>query len=304
MSGYAVPDPTPPRRRAIQLGVGAVVTGVLGAALYRTAHRIEGTTVRGTVEAPSLGGTQAAYTLVYPRGIDAHQPVVPGGGQGSRLPVVVVLHDRGGDSSVVTRLGLDEALGRAVVQDGAAPFALAAVSGGDRWWRAGPDGTDAGALVLDKFLPWLAALGLAAGAEHRVGLLGVGMGGYGALRLAQELAQRPDAPAVAGVAVAGPTLWRTADAARQQDPGVFADAADFARGDLRSEPDALAGVPLRVECGGEDPYLPAVREVLGVLRPPPTVTVTAGGHDLDTWKPLADGQIRFLGTALAAGGSR
>ncbi len=30
----------------------------------------------------------------------------------------------------------------------------------------------------------------------------------------------------------------------------------------------------------------------------------AGGHDLDTWKPLADGQIRFLGTSLTAGGSK
>lgn len=318
MSGYAYAEPTPPRRRAIQLGVAAVVTAVAGGALYRTAHRTNGTTVSGALDAPSLGGGQARYEIVYPRHVDPRAPVAAGAGQGGRLPVVVVLHDLGGDAGVVTSSGLADALGRAVVQRDIPPFALAAISGGDRWWRRRPDGTDAGALVVDKFLPWLAQIGLAAGPTHRVGLVGVGMGGYGALRTAQRLLDGAGTasdgttagggaaggaaggrPGVAAVAVTSPRLWTGAQDALARDPGVFADAADFDADDVRSAPDALAGVPVRADCASSDPYLAGARATLGALRPAVAPTVRPGAADEAFRQAVADAQVELFRTAFA-----
>jgi hypothetical protein len=293
------PSSPPVRRRTLlKVGVGAAGVGALGYALRRTSRRVDGTTVTGALEAPALAGAQAPWTIVYPRRVNPVQPVLPGAGQGGRVPVAVVLHDQGGDSAVVGELGLAEAVGRRVVGEQRSPFVLAAVSGGDRWWRARPDGTDAGALVLDQFLPRLADLGLAANDVHQIALVGYGAGGYGALRLAQVLQGRPAGPRVAAVVAVGPTLWPDAAAAARQDPRAFADAADFAAGDLRTAPAALAGVAVHVESGRDDPYLPGVRAVCGALRPPVPVTVVDGGHTASAWAGRADEVVRFVGDAF------
>ena len=291
---------SPPVRRRTLLKAGAAAAGLgaLGYALRRTSRRLDGTTVTGALEAPALGGAAAPWTIVYPRHVNPQQPVLPGAGQGGRVPVAVVLHDLGGDAAVVAESGLADAVGRRVVERQGTPFVLAAVSGGDRWWRARPDGTDAGALVLDQFLPRLADLGLAANDVHRIALVGYGAGGYGALRLAQVLQGRREGPRVAAVVAVGPTLWPDAATAARQDPRAFSDAADFARGDLRAAPAALSPVAVRVESGRDDPYLPGVRAVCAALRPQVDVTTVDGGHDASSWAARADDVVRFVGDAF------
>jgi hypothetical protein len=54
---------------------------------------------------------------------------------------------------------VDRFLGAAVEQ-GATPFAMASVDGGESYWHARVDGEDAGAMVVDEFLPLLADHGL------------------------------------------------------------------------------------------------------------------------------------------------
>ncbi len=93
------------------------------------------------------------WTIAWPPGVRA----------GARpLPVAVVLHGRGnGHASAFDAgyLGLDGFLAAAVGQ-GATPFAMASVDGGESYWRAREDGDDAGTMVVDELLPLLAAHGL------------------------------------------------------------------------------------------------------------------------------------------------
>jgi dienelactone hydrolase len=213
----------------------------------------------------------------------------PGADDAARLPVALVLHGRGGDADSAFRdLWFDRYLAT-VVRAGSAPFALASVDGGeDSYWHRRRDGTDAQAMLTDEFLPLLAEQGLATG---RFGLLGWSMGGYGALLLAETLG----AGRVVAVAADSPALWRRfADSA----PGAFDDAADFAAHDVFAGRPRLSGIPVRIACGESDPFYPAIRQFLPGVPTPAGTDFRAGGHTAALWRSTAEGQLRFLATAL------
>ncbi|HEY9334820.1 MAG TPA: alpha/beta hydrolase-fold protein, partial [Kribbella sp.] len=112
--------------------------------------------------------TKVGYSILYPHGYDA----------AAELPVVLVLHGRGGDhTSAVNDLGIDRYLTSAV-RAGTPPFALATVDGGrDSYWHRRADGNDPGFMLDQEFLPLLARRGLR---TSSFGVLGWSMGGYGA----------------------------------------------------------------------------------------------------------------------------
>jgi pimeloyl-ACP methyl ester carboxylesterase len=204
----------------------------------------------------------------------------------------VVLHGHGDDDRAALRLGLDRFLADAV-RRGVPPFVLAAPSGGDGYWHARTSGDDAGAMVVEEFLPLLAARGLACGTRDRVALLGWSMGGYGALLLAERLG----AARVAGAGAMSPALWRhAADAVS----GAFDDAADFAAHDVFAGRDRLQQIPVRLDCGRGDPFLDADRAFAAGLRPAAQGDFGTGGHTDGYWRRMAPGQLATLGTALAA----
>ncbi|HEV7187992.1 MAG TPA: alpha/beta hydrolase-fold protein [Blastococcus sp.] len=230
---------------------------------------------------PSLAcGRQVGWQLAYP----------PGARPGAALPVALVLHGRGGDeASAFGELHLDGYLAD-VVAGGAAPFALAAVDGGDHsYWHARRSGEDPQAMLLQEFLPRLAAMGLR---TARVGVLGWSMGGYGALLLAETVG-----PArIAAVAADSPALWqRAADAAA----GAFDDASDFAAHDVFAGRARLAGVPVRIACGTRDPFCPAVRAFLPGVPDLVGADLGDGAHTNTFWRRTAPAQLRFLAGALA-----
>ena len=135
------------------------------------------------------------------------------------MPVVVVLHARGADHrTAFDTLGMDRFLRAAGYR-----FALASVDGGDHTYRHHrADGTDAGAMVTEEFLPLLAAHGLD---TRRIGFFGWSMGGFGALWLSGVLG----AGRVAAAAALSPALWhRAADTA----PARSTISADFAAHDV------------------------------------------------------------------------
>jgi S-formylglutathione hydrolase FrmB len=204
--------------------------------------------------------------------------------------VAVVLHGRGNDhASAFSRhqLGLDRFLA-AGVGAGLPAFALASVDGGEGYWHRRDTGEDAGAMVLDEFLPLLAGRGLDV---RRVGFLGWSMGGYGALVLAARLGR----DRVAGVAAASPALWHEfADSA----PGAFDDATDFAEATAFGRQDSLAGIPVRIDCGEGDPFYAATRDYVAGFAVPPAGGFQPGGHDFGYWRQLAPQQLRFLGRAF------
>jgi S-formylglutathione hydrolase FrmB len=204
---------------------------------------------------------------------------------------VLSLHGRGASHrTTFTTLGLGQVL-ETLVDDGVPPFALASVDGGDHgYWHPRADGTDAGAMVAEEFVPMLDERGLDTG---RLGLYGWSMGGYGALLLAG----RDRVPARA-VAVASPALFTSA---AQTPAGPFDSAEDFSRNDVHGHPEWLDGVSLRVDCGRSDPFYVATRNFVDGLQSRPAGGFVRGSHDAAYWRRVAPAELRFLGRRLATG---
>ena len=198
--------------------------------------------------------TTVGYSVIYPHGQSAS----------AELPVVLVLHGRGGDhTSAVNDLGIDRYL-TSVVQAGAPPFALATVDGGqDSYWHARLTGDDPISMLDQELLPLLAKRGLR---TERYGLLGWSMGGFGALLFAaRDFLQREvpvDRTAVA-VGALSPALWRHfGDAA----PGAFDGAGDFGDNQVLGRRDDFKNVAVRIDCGRDDPFAEAAGDLRVELR--------------------------------------
>jgi enterochelin esterase-like enzyme len=225
--------------------------------------------------------TTVGWSISYP----------PGHAPGSRLPVLVVLHGRGGDHTVAfgSSLHLDEYLADAV-SHGTRPFAIASVDGGDHEYWHPRRHTDPAGMVVDEFVPLLGRHGLQV---HRIGLLGFSMGGYGALYLAERLGRARVAVAVAE----SPAIWHTG---AETVAGAFDDAADFAAhtifGARRLQ--RLHGIALRIDCGASDGFAPITRELRAQLHPRPAGGIEPGGHDSAYWRSQAPAQLRFVGRNL------
>lgn len=273
------------RRGLLGAGGGVVALGAAGTA-YR--HRTDdgpdgvvpdtrgGEVVSGSFVSEARNGATCGWSLTT---------------SADGLPVVVVLHGRRNDhASAFARsyLALDRFLA-AGMAEGMSPVAIASVDGGDTYWHARRSGEDAGAMVVDEFLPMLAQRGLD---TSRIGLLGWSMGGFGALHLAPVLGG-----ALRGVGVMSPALWHRYD---DTSPGAFDDAADFARVTVFGREDTLAGVPLRVDCGEGDPFYPATRDFVHGLEPRPAGGFSRGDHDIGYWRRVVPKQLRFLAEALTS----
>jgi hypothetical protein len=93
-----------------------------------------------------------------------------------------------------------------------------------------------------------------------------------------------------------PALWRNfADSA----PGAFDDAADFARATAFGRQRTLEGIPLRIDCGEEDPFYAATKAYRRDFRIQPAGGFQPGGHDVGYWRRMAPSHVRFLARALA-----
>ncbi len=220
------------------------------------------------------GTARLGWSVVVPPGHELTDP----------LPVIVALHGRGGDhDTAFSSLGLDRFLAQAVA-DGAPPAAIASIDGGDTYWHRRADGTDRGAAVTDLLVPALDELGMDTG---RLAFFGWSMGGYGSLLLAGQLG--PDV--VRAVGTLSAALWtRAADAA----DGAFDDAADFDAQDVFARQDELVDIPLRMDCGDDDPFEAA--NVAYRTSFPGTLEggIERGAHTVGYWRRMAPDQLRFL----------
>jgi S-formylglutathione hydrolase FrmB len=244
-----------------------------------------GPVVSGTFESVARG-TTVGYTVMYPDGQrpDAH------------LPVALVLHGRGGDhTSAINDLGADRYL-TDIVRSGTPPFALATVDGGqDSYWHDHPE-QDPLLMLSAEFLPLLAKRGLRT-ISH--GVLGWSMGGYGALRWALEtrrpvMGRQQPAKVVAAGAMS-PALWHDlADAA----PGAFEDPKDAEFWDqVFGRADDFKDVAVRIDCGRDDPFAGAAKDLRTELRA--AGGEQAGAHTAGYWRRMLPDQLRFLGAELA-----
>jgi dienelactone hydrolase len=239
-----------------------------------------GHSIDGSLASAAMRGARIGWTISYPKGHDV----------GDALPVVISLHGRSNDHrTAFSGLHLDDARDQAA-EDGATPFAVASVDGGDHsYWHHRADGTDPEAMLRDEFLPLLEKRKLDV---SRLGLHGWSMGGYGAMLLVRS-ARNWLSPV--GVAVSSPAFFASAGAT---PAGAFDDAEDFRRNDVFAHAAWLKDVPLRIDCGEQDPFYPAVQDFRRRMRPTPSGGSGRGGHNRDYWRKVAPAQLRFLGSLL------
>lgn len=279
----------PITRRALLLGgLGTIATAAAGAAAFQrsatlTPHDVPNTAagemVSATFTSAKRGGAATGWTIAYP----------PGAHPGDHLPVLVVLHGRGGNhgSAFDGGLYLHRYLADGIAH-GLHPFAIASVDGGDHSYWHPRRGGDAAGMVVDEFIPLLAERGLD---TTRPALLGWSMGGYGVLYLASRLG----AARLGAVVAESPAIWHTAG---QSAGGAFDDAADFDAHSIFGNLDKLAGVALRIDCGSADGFAPVTRDLRAGLSPRPAGGITPGGHDAGYWRSKATAQLAFVSAKL------
>ena len=283
VAGIGVEEGVLPGRGAVRRRLG--LEGEAG----RVPDVRPGRLVSGSFVSAARGGVRTGWTV-------AHPPDAPGRdrSQGSDpLPVLVSLHGLGGDhtTSFGRHLGLDRFLADGV-RRGLPPFAIASVDGGRSYWHRRPDGEDAGAMVLHELLPLLDRQGLR---TDRVGLLGWSMGGYAALRLGAVLT----ATRCAVVAAASPALWVQGEDASASG---FRDPAEYAEFSVMGHQRDLAGIPVRIDCGDDDPFRAATGTYVAGFprRSRPRFRPAPGVHDMDYWRRVAPAQLRFVARHLTA----
>ena len=193
--------------------------------------------------------TTVGYTIGYP----------PGHGPGDRLPLVIALHGFGGNhTDALSGITPSQAVSMKSAGTPLPPMALATVDGGGGYWNQHP-GDDPQAMLTDELIPLCRRKGLGAGAK-RIGVLGISMGGYGAILLAEKY------PHLLGaVAAISPAIWTSYAQAQSANPGAYASAADFAADDAVTHAAALAGVPVRVASSFDDPFYPSVQALTRAL---------------------------------------
>ncbi|MDE3133524.1 MAG: hypothetical protein KGL15_05620 [Acidobacteriota bacterium] len=225
---------------------------------------------------------EVGYTVAYP----------PAHGLGSRLPLVRDLHAYGGDHAC--RLGgLTLARALAARQSGRPlpPMAAVAVDDGGLYWNPHP-GDDPLAMLVDEVIPRFQRIGLGRSAGS-IGAIGISMGGYGALLLAEKHPRL-----VAAVSAISPAVWTSYAQAHAANAGAFASPADFARDDVITHASALRHTPLRIASGTDDPFHPGVAALASALPRTATVEFTAGCHDDAYFESQQHQALAFLGRHL------
>jgi S-formylglutathione hydrolase FrmB len=223
--------------------------------------------------------------------------VVPAKAQASKgkPPLLVFLHGRGGDH---TSFRGDDAMFVALSRLGARAPVVAFPDGGNHSYWHNRAGGDWGDYLTQEVIPQVARSANAN--PRRVAIGGISMGGFGAYDAV--LKNRGRFCAVGGHS---PALWTSSG---QTAPGAFDNAADFARnnvvGAARRGSAAFQGLPVWIDRGTADPFVPGDRAFISALRSAGAKltahTSWAGGHNNAYWDEHWLAYFRFYTQALAS----
>jgi pimeloyl-ACP methyl ester carboxylesterase len=218
------------------------------------------------------------YVIAYP----------PGHRRGSRLPLGLYLHDDGGNHT--SGLG-GLPLAHALAGKGLPAIAMVAVDGGNLYWHPHP-GDDPMGMLIDEVIPMCRRLGL--GVPHgSIGTIGISMGGYGALLLAEK---HPDL--IAATAAISPAIWTSYPQAHAANPGAYTNAQEFAENDAVTHTRALLNTPTRIAAGSDDPFYPGVLTLARRLSKSALTVLTAGCHDGAFFASQRHASIAYLAQHL------
>jgi hypothetical protein len=204
-----------------------------------------------------------------------------------------MLHGFGADHTDALS-GMSPAQALALTVDGAplAPMAMVTVDGGGGYWHA-HRGDDPMGMIVDELIPMCRSIGLGR-PEQGVGTMGVSMGGYGAVLVAER-----NPSTVRAVAAVSPAVWTTYAQALGANPGAYTSAADFATNDVVTHADALGDIPVRLASGHDDPFQPGVR-ALAARLPRAAVDFSAGCHTGPFFLAQEPPSLAFLARHLGA----
>jgi pimeloyl-ACP methyl ester carboxylesterase len=235
--------------------------GACTVARTRLAYSATGPSRSGTFYSQARG-QDVGYTIGFP----------PGYRHGQALPLVIMLHGSGGNHRTALT-GMTPAQAMALQPGGRPlrPMAMVTVDGGGGYWNAHP-GDDPMAMITGELVPMCRRLNLGR-PPQRIGAMGISMGGYGALLLAEK---NPEL--VTAVAAISPAIWTSYPQARSANPRAYASAADFAADDAVTHAAALAGKPVRVASGESDPFHPGVEALARSLPAGAEVVFSHGCH--------------------------
>jgi pimeloyl-ACP methyl ester carboxylesterase len=97
------------------------------------------------------------------------------------------------------------------------------------------------------------------------------------------------------VGAESPAIWPSYAASQNANPTAFDSAADWSAHDVVGHIADLGQMPVLIECGDTDPFIPASRQLATLLKPG-DVVLSPGGHDITFWKSNAAIQMKFLST--------
>lgn len=149
------------------------------------------------------------------------------------------------------------------------------------------------AMLVEELVPRCQRLGLGR-SPHGIGVLGISMGGFGALLLAERYPHL-----VSAAAAISPAIWTSYQQARAVNRAAFASAADFARDNVIAHASSLAHIPVRITSGNDDPFHPGVLALARALPRSAVVELTAGCHDDRFFASQQHQSLAFLGSHLA-----
>ena len=228
--------------------------------------------------------TSVGYTIAYP----------PGHRHGDRLPLVIALHGFGGNHTDALS-GLSPAQAVALKPGGTPlpPMALVTADGGGGYWNPHP-GDNPQAMLVDELIPLCQRAGLGAG-TRKIGVLGISMGGYGAILLAEKYPQL-----IGAVAAISPAIWTSYAEAKSANAGAYASAADFAQDDAVTHAAALVKTPVRVAAGYGDPFYPGVQALARALPESAEVYFGGGCHTGPFFNSQEPPSLAFLARHLTS----
>ena len=224
------------------------------------------------------------YTIGYP----------PSSHLGDEMSLIVMLHGYGGNHRNAL-VGMTPAQAVALKTTSASPgvpCALVTVDGGNGYWNPHPN-DDPMQMVVNELIPHCQVLGLGR-APRRIGLMGISMGAYGALAIAERH------PGLASaVAAISPAIWTSYDQARHANRGAFSSASAFDDGNVIAHVNGLNGTTVRVASSQDDPFLPGVETFTKVLPKGATVVVSSGCHSDPFFLEQEPPSLQFLARHLA-----
>ena len=275
-------------------------------AFFLLAAAAEAGEIRLGLKAPSSAlGRGIPYSLYLPNG---H------GERAERYPVLFLLHGLGGsEADWVTVGGLGPTLDRLIAERAVPPMVVVAPGFRDSWYVDNPDPGGFGAAeaaFLDDLVPHVDRTWSTEGRRAGRAVVGLSMGGWGALRFAML---RPDlfvaaaglSPAIVTADQAATEPWRgwfTGVFGVPFDPARFRAASPLA---LVPRLAAASSRPaLFLTCGDDDELgleegsllLHRALERAGVHS---ELRITDGGHSWAVWARELDPVLRFVGAAFA-----